>query len=87
MLFQTLSIVKCVILIRFMNELPINDIIFQLVKMMKQTDQPVLCTLCLQCLSTILKGDFLWIDTLLNSNVITIITSYDDVLLHRFYYS
>lgn len=67
---------------RYYGNLPMNSIISQLVKLLKLTDEPSICTMCLFCLGNILKGSFLWIDTVLDTNIISVLTSFDDVSIH-----
>lgn len=68
-------------LCRYYGNLPMNNIISQLVKLLNLTDEPSICTMCLFCLGNILKGSFLWIDAVLDTNIISVLISFDDVFI------
>lgn len=56
-----------------------NAIIVQLVKLLNLSEQPCICTICVRCISTIIKGDSSWIDIIFHTNFITVLTDFDDV--------
>lgn len=56
-----------------------NAIIVQLVKLLNLSEQPCICTICVRCISTIIKGDSSWIDIIFHTNFITVLIDFDDV--------
>lgn len=64
---------------RYYCKLPMNAIIVQLVKLLNLSEQPCICTICVRCISTIIKGDSSWIDIIFHTNFINVLIDFDDV--------